>query len=47
MIGFPHFGPYHRKQIFREYRICAGIQQITQTFIREQIQKKIVTKFFQ
>ena len=31
---------------FPKYRICAGIEQIIKTFIRERIQKKIGVKFF-
>ena len=40
------FWPYLRNWIFPEYGICAKIQQVVYTFITEQIQKKLMTKFF-
>ena len=43
LISQEHFGPYLWNQNFPKYGICLSIQQlqITQTFIIDQIEKKI------
>ena len=46
LIGWEHFDPYLRNQNFPKYGICAGTQQIIQSFIIEQIQQKLMTKCF-
>ena len=41
-----YFGLHLRNKIFPEHRLCAGTQQIISIFIIEQIQWKLMTKFF-
>ena len=45
LIGWEHFGPYFRNQIFPKYGISARIQPIIWTFFIDQTQKKLMTKF--
>ena len=45
-MDWEHSGLYLRNKIFPKYRICAGTQQIKNIFIIEQIQWKLMTKFF-
>ena len=44
LIGQEHFGPYIRNQNFSKYEFWSSIQQLIQTFILGQIEKK-KTKF--
>ena len=46
LLGWEHFGPYLRNQNFSKYGICAGTQQIIKIFVVEQIQQKLMTKYF-
>ena len=46
LIGWEDFGLYLRNKIFPKYRICSGTQQMIKIFIIEQIQWKLMTKFF-
>ena len=40
LIGQEHFGPYIRNQNFSKYEFWSSIQQLIQTFILGQIEKK-------
>ena len=46
LIGWEHFGPNLRNQNFPKYGIQTRIQEILQTLIRDQMQEKLMTKFF-
>ena len=46
LIGWAYFGLHLRNKIFPKQRICAGTQQIINIFIIEQIQWKLMNKFF-
>ena len=42
LIGQEHFGPYLSDHICWKYVICARMQQIILTFIKNKIQKKVL-----
>ena len=48
LAGWEHFCPYLRNKVFPKYVICGGTENIINKiiFIIEQIQKKLMTKFF-
>ena len=46
LIGWKHFGSYLRNKNFPKYDIYAETQQIIQIFIIQQIQWKLMIKFF-
>ena len=47
LAGWEHFCPYLRNKVFPKYVICGGTENnINKIIFIEQIQKKLMTKFF-
>ena len=47
LAGWEHFFPYFRNKVFPKYVICGGTEKnINKIIFIEQIQKKLMTKFF-